>query len=70
VLRAAPAALALAALALAGCATTSAPDGFLLAKLDNAAKARALVEEGINQYQAQLIRKGDLGIFDEVRVFL
>jgi len=60
---------ALAALLVAGCASNSAPDSFLLAKLDNQAKARALVEEGINQYQEQLIRRGDLGQVAPVREY-
>ncbi len=58
---------ALAALALFGCA--SAQDTFLLTKLDNQAKARALVDEGIAQYQAQLIRRGDLSQVASVREY-
>jgi hypothetical protein len=57
----------LAVLALFGCA--SAQDTFLLTKLDNQAKARALVDEGIAQYQAQLIRRGDLGQVAAVREY-
>ncbi len=58
---------AFTALALAGCA--SVQDNFLLTKLDNQAKARALVEEGVAQYQAQLIRKGDLSKVASIREY-
>jgi hypothetical protein len=57
----------LALLALAGCA--SVQDNFLLTKLDNQSKARALVDEGVAQYQAQLIRKGDLSKVASVREY-
>jgi len=59
--------VALAALAVYGCA--SAQDSFLLANLDSQAKARALVDEGVVQYQAQLVRKGDLSKVASVREY-
>ncbi len=57
----------LAALAFFGC--TSAPDSFLLSSLDNQAKARALVDAGVAQYQTQLIKKGDLSKVASVRQY-
>jgi hypothetical protein len=59
--------LALAVTAIAGCASTQ--DSFLLAKLDNQAKARALVNEGVVQYQALLVRRGDLNQVASVREY-
>jgi hypothetical protein len=56
-----------ATLAVFGCA--SAPDSFLLSNLDAQAKARALVNEGVVQYQAQLIRRGDLSKVAFVREY-
>ncbi|MGA2615088.1 MAG: hypothetical protein ABSG38_16765 [Spirochaetia bacterium] len=58
---------ALAALAVFGCA--SAQDSFLLSNLDAQAKARALVDQGVIQYQSQLIRKGDLSKVASVREY-
>lgn len=52
---------------LLGC--VSAQDGFLLSNLDGQAKARALVEEGAQQYQIQLVRRGDLTKVDTVREY-
>ena len=57
----------LAALAVSGCA--SVQDTFLLEKLDGQAKARALVDEGVQQYHDQLIRKGDLSKVAAVREY-
>ena len=58
---------ALAALTLICC--TSEPVRFFIAKLDNQAKARALVDEGIQEYQTLLLRRGDLDKVAEVREF-
>ena len=57
----------LAAAAVSGCA--SVQDTFLLEKLDGQAKARALVDEGVQQYHDQLIRKGDLSKVAAVREY-
>ena len=54
-------------LAVSGCA--SVQDTFLLEKLDGQAKARALVDEGVQQYHDQLIRKGDLSKVAAVREY-
>ena len=59
--------LAFAVTVIAGCASTQ--DNFLLTKLDNQAKARALINEGVVQYQALLVRRGDLNQVASVREY-
>ena len=56
-----------AVIGLLGC--VSAQDSFLLSNLDGEAKARALVEEGAQQYQLQLVRHGDLSKVAAVREY-
>jgi len=58
---------ALALLSLFACA--SAPDNFLLTRLDGQAKARALVDEGAQQYRLQLLGRGDLSKVASVREY-
>jgi hypothetical protein len=50
-----------------GC--VSAPDEFLLRKLDGQDKAKVLVDQGIEQYQLQLVRREDYGKVSDVREY-
>jgi hypothetical protein len=50
-----------------GCVSSS--DAYLLRILDDQAKAKALTDEGVQEYQLQLITKGDLSKIAEVREY-
>jgi hypothetical protein len=49
--------------------STAADDAFLVKKLDDQAKAKALTEEGINEYQDELVAKGALEKVSEIREY-
>lgn len=63
------------ALAVASCATAPAsrvlsePERFLVEKLDEAAKARALTEAGIEQYTIHLVRRSEYEQIGAVRAY-
>ncbi len=62
-------AAALAAALLAACVTVSADDTFLLAALDGQAKANALTEEGIEQYNVRLVQRSEFEAVQDVRAY-
>jgi hypothetical protein len=57
----------LAAVSLVQCASTD--DRFLLAKLDEPAKANALTAAGIEQYTVRLVQRGEYEAVKEVRAY-
>jgi tetratricopeptide (TPR) repeat protein len=59
---------ALLTLLLAGCSSVG-DDQFLLASLDQPAKARTLTEIGISEYQVHLVRRVEYDQIDEVRQY-
>jgi hypothetical protein len=66
--------LCLSILAAVGCASsprtaTGADDKFLLARLDDQAKSKALTDQGIEEYQIQLVRKEDFSKVESIREF-
>ena len=61
-------------LAAVGCASSprtasGADDKFLLARLDDQAKSKALTDQGIEEYQIQLVRKEDFSKVENIREF-
>jgi hypothetical protein len=52
----------------AGCATVG-DDRFLLQRLDDPSKARALTAEGVQQYELHLVRRAEYDRIDEIREY-
>jgi hypothetical protein len=62
------------ALAVIGCASspraaTASDEDFLLARLDDQAKSKALTDQGIEEYQIQLVRKEDFSKAETIREY-
>jgi hypothetical protein len=62
-------ATALAAALLTSCVTVSGDDAFLLAALGGPAKANALTDEGIAQYNVRLVQRAEYEAVKEVRAY-